>query len=71
MDGIDNNIMQEAAEKVIQHQRGFYEIHTVTIVMNDASPEITIQGFTSDELDEHLTITYWKGEKTVSWERPS
>ena len=61
-DTIDYNIMQEACEAVVKHGRGLPIIHTVTITLCDSDPKVTIEGYTNDELDEHLTITYWRGE---------
>jgi hypothetical protein len=66
-DTIDNNIMQEAAELVVKHGGGIPFIHTVTITLNDTTPQVTIEGHTSDQADEHCTITYWRGEPTVVW----
>lgn len=67
MDGIDNYVMQDATTLVLKHMHRFYEIHTVTVVMNDMSPEITLQGYVKEHLAEHLTITFWKGETKEEW----
>jgi len=62
MDTIDYNAMQEAAMHIISAQRSLPIIHTVTITLDGATGGalVTIEGFTSDELDETLTL-----ERTV------
>jgi hypothetical protein len=70
MDTIDSYDMQEAEQIVHKHRDGLPFIHTVTITLNDNDPQVTIEGFTSDQLDEHLKITYWRGEKTVERTTP-
>jgi hypothetical protein len=62
MDTINNNVLQEAAMHVIRAERSMPIIHTVTITLDGATGGalVTIEGFTSDELDETLTL-----ERTV------
>lgn len=68
MYSVDADVMRFATEWVQREAVWFYEVHTVTIVMNDGSPQFTMKGFTSDQLDEHLTLTYWKAETTRSYD---
>jgi flagellar motor protein MotB len=58
MDTITGNVMFAAAEHVIQAQHGIPYIHTVIVTLNGATgnADVTITGFTSDVLDEELTI---------------
>lgn len=58
MDTIDSNSMLLAAEHVARAGRGMPIIHTVIITLNGAhgGADVRIHGFTSDELDEPLTI---------------
>ena len=72
MDGIDRYIMRAAEDLVVKELNDFVleDIHTVTIIMNDMSPEVRIEGYApeegADKRDyDHLKITYWKGERTV------
>jgi hypothetical protein len=64
-DTIDNNIMQAAAELVIKHGVMLPLMHTVTITLNDTDPQVTMEGYTNDELSEHYKISVWRGEVTV------
>lgn len=58
MDTIDMNVMNAAAIDVAIAGQRVPFIHTVTITLNGATggASITIQGFTSDLLDEDVTI---------------
>jgi len=59
MDTISKTIMQQAAQEVELAGHGLPFIHTVTIMLNGATggAEVIIHGFTSDQLDEALTVT--------------
>lgn len=57
MDTIDYLTMLVAAEHVQRSAGSMPVIHTVTVTLNGATggADVTIEGFTSDELDEKLT----------------